>query len=152
MCIHVCTLYTIRTFMMPTQSSTTHFVAHILRPNKKWYTFDNTNSDIIPSNFKQKKIHSILLCYTCVAIYGNDLSLKNDSVLKNLNTHESDSKESKDACISNSSEPDNDLSLKNNFVTDFILKNFHTYESDSEDSKDIYILPIHVARIVCFKV
>lgn len=48
-------------------------------------------------------------------------------------------KKSKDACISNSSEPDNDLSLKNDFVNDFILKNFHTYESDSEDSKDIYI-------------
>lgn len=34
--------------------SNTHFVAHILRPNNKWYTFDNTNNDVMASDLKKK--------------------------------------------------------------------------------------------------
>lgn len=48
------------------------YIAHVLRPNKKWYTFDHTEKDVKQSNFKnQMNIH--LLCFREISFYDEFL-------------------------------------------------------------------------------
>lgn len=50
------------------EKSHTYFIAHVRRPNQKWYTFDHTNKGVQPSCFF-KEMNIRLLCFSLDLMY-----------------------------------------------------------------------------------
>lgn len=72
-----------------------HFVAHIMRPNKKWYTFDSSTKGIRPSSLKEKKINLQALCFVVPSLMNDivttfDELIYDQMVLQNFHSHDYD--------------------------------------------------------------
>lgn len=69
-----------------------HSTAHIMRPNRKWYTFDTSQPRIRSSVFKGNPMKIHLLCFVLPSImYGNQMILSDEMlyatfVLQNFHT------------------------------------------------------------------
>lgn len=69
-----------------------YFTAHIMRPKRKWYTFDSKKVSAAPSQFKQDDMNIRLLCFVKPSIiYGEKVILSDELmygtfVLQNFHT------------------------------------------------------------------
>lgn len=63
-----------------------HYAAHILRPNRKWYTFDSSENAIKPSNLKTKKINVQFLSFVIPTILHVSSFDDYEIVLQNFHT------------------------------------------------------------------
>lgn len=78
------------------KTSKSHFVAHILRPNSKWYTFDNTKTCATQSNgLKKRQMNFNLLCFASENTVYNQIegTLDEDIILENNHVYETDSEQ-----------------------------------------------------------
>lgn len=74
-----------------------HYVAHIMRPNKKWYTFDSSTKGIRPSSLKTKKINLQALCFVVPSLMNDivttfDELIYDQIVLQNFHSHDYEGK------------------------------------------------------------
>lgn len=94
------------------KTSQNHYVAHIMRPNNKWYAFDNSTKDVSSSNLKKRKMNFQLLCFCIPSIIKGNLMMTDydfmygQFVLQNFHTHVVDNTKVK---IQNSCGPDSIL-------------------------------------------
>lgn len=75
--------------------STNHHVTHVMRPNSKWYTFDNSMKEVQPSNLKKRNVDIRLMTFALPSaihfdnvLFKNDISVKGEeAVLQNYHIY-----------------------------------------------------------------